>query len=68
MLDYKTCKPKDIIDWCVANKKVDWLKQADKDYPNFFTLRKKFFETFMPDAMPKPKAKEPTYHELIASL
>lgn len=67
-IDYKNCKPDDIINWCIDNKKVEWLKQADKDYPNFFTLRKVFFETFMPDAIPTAKPKKPTYHDKIKAL
>ena len=57
-VDYKTCNIASIKQWCAANDKTEWLKEVGKEKPNFFTLRKKFFETFAPDCIPTPKEKK----------
>jgi hypothetical protein len=57
-VDFKTCTIASIKQWCLANDKMEWLKEVAKDKPGFFTVRKKFFETFAPDAIPAAKPKK----------
>lgn len=69
LLDYKTCTADDIMAWCVNHHQVDWLQNVatvcDK---NYFSLRKMFFTTFMPEAIPVAKAKKETIWDRIAAL
>lgn len=68
----------DIVNWCVNNKQVDWLKATaaltytTKDGKTrkitFIELKKAFVEKFMPEIAPKAKKKEPTMFEIIAAL
>lgn len=74
-MNYQKAKADDIITWCVANNKVDWLKKtAAKTYGDnrrkitFFELKRAFFEEFMPEQLPKAKDKAPTFLERINSL
>lgn len=77
-MDYKSMKIDDIIDWCKANKQVDWLKnEAAKTFPTaegktrnitFIELKLAFVHKFMPEIAPKAKEKKPTMYELIAQL
>ena len=66
VLEYKTCKSADIIDWCKKNDKVDWLKLTSPDCKTFFQLRKAFFTMFMPEQMPAKKSKG--YKDIIDAL
>lgn len=68
LLDYKTCSGDDIIQWCVNHHQVDWLQNTATYCQNFFSLRKAFFTTYMPEAMPKAKAKPETLWDKIANL
>ena len=68
LLDYKTTDIQAIIAWCSANKKVEWLKATAASRPQFFTLKKAFFEAFMPEAIPVKKAKKPTMYDIINAL
>ena len=68
LLDYKTCKGEDIMKWCAANNQVDWLKNVATVYTTFFSLRKIFFETFMPEAIPHRKPKKDTLWDKIAAM
>lgn len=68
LLDYKTCKGEDIMNWCVAHHQVDWLQNVATYNQNFFSLRKVFFETYMPEAIPAAKPKKKTLWDKIAEL
>lgn len=76
-MNYKDMKIEDIIDWCKANKEVDWLKEtAAKVYTkdgkerriSFIELKLEFVKKFMPEIAPKAQAKKPSMYDLIAKL
>ena len=77
-MNYKDMKIEDIINWCVANDQVAWLKaEAKKTFPSkdgktrnitFIELKLAFVKKFMPEIAPKAQAKTPTMYELIANL
>lgn len=68
LLVYKSCKMDDIIAWCSANGKVEWLKAICVAKPQFFTIKKSFFEAFMPDAIPVKKPKKATIYDIVEAL
>lgn len=68
LLNYQTANIQEIIAWCSANGKVEWLKATCASKPQFFTVKKAFFEAFMPEALPKKKAKKATFYELVEAL
>lgn len=73
-LDYVKMNINDIINWCVANNETEWLKavalreDANGKKPNFFVIKKAFCTKFMPEIMPKAKAKAKTMYDLIEAL
>lgn len=77
-MNYKDMKIEDIIEWCKANKQVDWLKDtAAKTFTTkegktrnitFIELKLAFVKEFMPEIAPKAKPKKPSMFELIAKL
>lgn len=77
-MNYKDMKIEDIIQWCQANKQVDWLKEvAAKVYKtedgkerriSFIELKLEFVKKFMPDIAPKAQPKKPSMYDLIAKL
>jgi hypothetical protein len=78
-MDYKTMKIENIIEWCVANKQVEWLKaEVAKPFYNkdgsarkitFVELKINFVRKFMPEIAPKATGeKKPTMFELIDAL
>lgn len=77
-MDYKTMNINDIIAWCKENNQVEWLKAeinktvTTKDGKEraitFIELKKSFASKFMPEILPKAKAKKPTMKDLIAAL
>lgn len=77
-MDFKTMKIEDIINWCVENKQVEWLKEiAAKTFPTkdggernitFIEIKLAFVDKFMPEIAPMRKPKKPTMYELIANL
>ena len=76
-MNYKDMRIEDIIEWCKANKEVDWLKDtASKTFVkdgkerriSFIELKLEFVKKFMPEIAPKAQAKKPTMYELIAKL
>ena len=68
----------DIINWCVANNQVAWLKAKAAEKPvdkngkahdiTFIELKLAFVREFMSDIAPKAKEKAPTMYERIAAL
>ena len=67
-MDYKSMKIEDIINWCKANNEVEWLK-ANVVKPNtYFQIKKAFCLKFMPEIMPKAKAKKASMYDLVANL
>lgn len=64
-IEYKTCKINDIKEWCLANGKMDWLREVAKEKPHFFVVRNKFFATFAPEAMPKAKEKKAAWWDTL---
>lgn len=76
MVKFMECKFEDIVDWCKANNKVDWLKDITADYleanekkMSFLELRLAFYREFFPELAPKAsKAKKPSMYDIIASL
>ena len=78
-MDFKKMNLDSIIDWCKANNQVAWLKaEFAKQIPNkdgegtheitFIELKYNFVKKFMPDLLPKAKAKKPSMKERIAAL
>ena len=81
-MNYKKMQTQDIVDWCVANNQVDWLKATiNKTFPaptekdakavrkiTFFELKLAFVRKFMPEIEPKAKPKAPTMYDIINSL
>lgn len=67
-MDYKKMTLDDIINWCVENNQVAWLKAAAKSKPSFLVLRKAFCEKFMPELLPTKKEKAPSMWDKIAAL
>ena len=77
-MNYKDMRIEDIIEWCKANKQVDWLKEtAAQQFTTkegkarnitFIELKLAFVKKFMPEIAPKAQAKKPTMYELIAKL
>lgn len=61
---FKTCKIADIKEWCIANDKMDWLREVAKEKPHFFVVRNKFFRTFAPDCIPVAEPKKKPWWEL----
>ena len=68
MLDYKTLNGDGIIEWCVANGQTDWLKENIDKYNSFLTLKKAFALKFMPNIIPKAKAKPISFKEKVDKL
>lgn len=67
-LDYKKMNLDDIIDWCVANNEVDWLKKQSAAHKTFIEIKVAFAKKFMPEIMPVAKAKKPTMYDKINAL
>ena len=77
-MDYKKLNIDDIINWCVANNQVDWLKaEASRKFRNedgteraitFIEIKRDFAKKFMPEIMPKSKEKKPSMFEKIKAL
>ena len=63
--EYKTCKSKDVIDFCKAKGEVGWLKAANEESKNFFQLKKAFYTKFAPELIPTRKK---GYKDDIANL
>lgn len=68
-----------IINWCIENKQVAWLKEeANKTYINkngkeckasFIQIKYAFCRKFMPEIVPVAKEeKKPTMYDRIAAL
>lgn len=67
-MDYKKMNMNDIINWCVANGEVAWLKEQAKKKPSFLIVKKAFAEKFMPEIIPTAKKKNPTWWEQVDAL
>ena len=77
-MNYKDMKIEDIINWCVANGQVAWLKaESAKTYKtedgkerriSFIELKLAFVKEFMPEIAPKAQTKKPSMYDLIAKL
>jgi hypothetical protein len=53
--EYKTATLDNIEEWCEANNPSWFVSIIETtENINFLTLRRKFFETFAPDKLPKP--------------
>ena len=77
-MDYMKINSDYIIDWCVKNGEVAWLKAtAAKKFPtedgkersiSFVELKLAFVEKFMPEIAPQKKEKKPSMFDRIAAL
>ena len=67
-MDYKTMTIDDIINWCVANNQVAWLKEISATKPSYFVLKRYFCKKFMPEIIPQAKPKKVSFYDRIASL
>ena len=78
-MNFKTMSLDDLMNWCIVNKQVKWLKEISakkiKDKKTgvmreitFFELKIAFAKKFMPEILPKKQPKAPTMWERIAAL
>lgn len=68
VLVYKSCKFEEIRIWCINNDQVDWLKKIMISKPQYFTIKRLFFEKFMPEAMPVKKAKKQSIYDIVNAM
>ena len=77
-MNFKAMNIDDIIDWCIENKQVDWLKKTSATtFPtadgktrkiSFIEIKLEFVKKFMPEIAPKAQAKKPSMYDRINAL
>jgi hypothetical protein len=65
-MDYKTMKFDEIMDWCFANGKEDWLEEKLAEGLSFLKIKEAFVLAFMPSIKPPKKPQSLSMKERFA--
>lgn len=67
-MDFKNATYDEILTWCDANGKLDWLEEKLNAGLSFIAIKQSFFRTFMAEAIPPKKEKAPSMKDKLAAL